>query len=108
VFFALMKRAQVFVFPSRFEGFGLPPLEAMWLGTPTIVSNAGALPEICRDGALQVSPDDAAGLARSLAELFASPQLRVELSKAGMKQARKFTWDATAKAYADVYAEALE
>lgn len=108
VFFALMKRATVFVFPSKMEGFGLPPLEAMWLGTPTIVSDVGALPEVCGDGALKVRPDDPQGLATLLEELFASPQKRAALAKAGMKQARKFTWDAVARQYAQVYAEALE
>jgi glycosyltransferase involved in cell wall biosynthesis len=108
VFFALMKRAEAFVFPSKLEGFGLPPLEAMWLGTPTIVSDVGALPEVCGDGALKVRPDDAPGLAALLEGLFASPQQRAALAKAGMAQARKFTWDSVAKQYAEVYAEALE
>lgn len=108
VFFALMQRAKVFVFPSRAEGFGLPPLEAMWLGTPTVVSNVGSLPEVCGDAAVQVSPDDAPGLAAVISELFASKKRRDELSKKGKAQARKFTWEAVARAYTEVYAEALE
>jgi glycosyltransferase involved in cell wall biosynthesis len=108
VFFALMRRATAFVFPSRAEGFGLPPLEAMWLGTPTIVSDVGALPEVVGNGALKVGPDDAPALAESLRMLFHSPQKRAALSRAGQKQAQKYRWDDVAHAYADVYAEALE
>jgi glycosyltransferase involved in cell wall biosynthesis len=104
----LLAGATALAYPSRYEGFGLPPLEAMWLGTPTIVSNTGALPEVCGDGAVQVDPDDARGLASRLDELFGSPKKRAALSKLGQAQARKYTWDATAKAYAEVYAEALE
>ncbi|MBL9038230.1 MAG: glycosyltransferase family 4 protein, partial [Archangium sp.] len=98
VFYALMRRATAFVFPSRYEGFGLPPLEAMRLGVPTIVSTEGSLPETCGAGAWQVGPDDAQGLADQLERLLASAPLREERINAGLQWSRRFTWaDAVAK-----------
>lgn len=106
VFYALMKRAGVFVFPSRYEGFGLPPLEAMRLGVPTIVSNAGSLPEVCGDGALQVSVDDDRGLAETLERLLANPTERQNLSARGLTLARRYSWADTATKTLDVYRRA--
>lgn len=103
VFYALMKRAGVFVFPSRYEGFGLPPLEAMRLGVPTIVSNAGSLPEVCGDGAWQVGVDDVEGLAGLLERLLASETARQTLAASGLARARTFSWADTAKATLEVY-----
>lgn len=108
VFYALMKRADAFVFPSRAEGFGLPPLEAMWLGTPTIVSTADALREVCGAGALHVDPDDAGGLADALEDVFGNRGGREALVARGRARARELTWDQAARGYADVYAAALE
>ena len=108
IFYALMRRATVFAFPSHYEGFGLPPLEAMRLGIPTVVSTAGALPEICGDGAQQVAPDDIEGWASTLARLMASPQERRALASAGQKRAAQFTWNETARRTIDVYRSALE
>ncbi len=98
VFYALMRRARCFVFPSRYEGFGLPPLEAMRLGVPTIVSTAGALPEVCGDGAVQVPPDDAGALARAIAEADA------RLGERGRARAAGFQWAKCARATLDAYA----
>ena len=106
VFYALMRRAGVFVFPSRYEGFGLPPLEAMHLGVPTIVSTEGSLPEVCGDGAQQVGPDDAAGLAARLDELLRDGALRAEWSRRGLARAAHFRWKRTAVATAQAYARA--
>lgn len=106
VFYAVMRRAGVFVFPSRYEGFGLPPLEAMHLGVPTIVSTEGSLPEVCGDGALQVGPDDAAGLAARLDELLRDGARRAEWSKKGQARAALFRWKRTALATAQAYARA--
>ncbi|WP_257455361.1 glycosyltransferase family 4 protein [Archangium lipolyticum] len=103
VFYELMRRATVFAFPSRYEGFGLPPLEAMRLGTPAIVSTTGATPEVCGEGALAVRPDDAEGLAEALERLLQSDAERRRWSEAGRKQAARFTWarcaDETLAAY---------
>ncbi len=104
VFYALMRRAGVFVFPSRYEGFGLPPLEAMRLGVPTIVSSGGSLPEVCGSAALQVEPDDVEGLAGHLDRLLDRPEVRQNLSERGLAHATSFTWARTAQATAEVYA----
>lgn len=103
VFYAVMRRAGVFVFPSRYEGFGLPPLEAMHLGVPTIVSTAGSLPEVCGDGAQAVDPDDARGLAARLDALLSSPAERAEWSRRGRLRAAHFRWARTAQLTAQVY-----
>ncbi len=100
---ALMQRATVFVFPSRGEGFGLPPLEAMALGTPAVVSTAGALPEVCGEAAVHVRPDDAPGLATALRRLLESPEERRARSEAGRRHAEGFRWARVAEHLADVY-----
>lgn len=103
VFYALMKRAGVFVFPSRYEGFGLPPLEAMRLGVPTVISNAGSLPEVCGDGAWQVGIDDVGGLAEKLERLLGSSSERERLGQAGLARARQFEWATAAAETIAVY-----
>ena len=107
VLYALMRRATVFVLPSRYEGFGLPPLEAMRLGTPVLVSDAGALPEICGDAARYFHPEHVPGLADLLAEVLGSAAERERLSKAGRQRAARFTWAETARRTLDVYRRAL-
>ncbi|CAM4199522.1 glycosyltransferase family 4 protein [Corallococcus sp. ZKHCc1 1396] len=107
IFYALMRRAALFVFPSRYEGFGLPPLEAMRLGTPTVVSTAGSLPEVCGDAAPAVDPDDAEGLAAVIDRLLGSPAERRALSEAGPRQAAKYTWARTAEGTRAAYDAAL-
>lgn len=106
VFYALMQRAGVFVFPSRYEGFGLPPLEAMHLGVPTIVSTQGSLPEVCGEGALQVDPDDGAALAARLDELLGDAALRAQWARKGRARASHFRWRRTAEATERVYRRA--
>jgi glycosyltransferase involved in cell wall biosynthesis len=103
VFYALMKRAHVFVFPSRYEGFGLPPLEAMRLGVPAIVSTAGAMPEICGDGAVQVDPNDDGALAVQLARLLDDPRAREALAQRGKERAAELSWEATARKVLALY-----
>jgi glycosyltransferase involved in cell wall biosynthesis len=103
VFYALMRRAAVFVFPSRYEGFGLPPLEAMALGVATVISTAGALPEVCGDGAAQVGPDDVEGLAATLARLLADVPARRALAQRGREVAQGYRWEATARQTVQVY-----
>ncbi len=107
LFYEVMRRASVFAFPSRYEGFGLPPLEAMRLGVPCVVSDAGSLPEVCGDAALYVHPDDVQGLAVALERLLGSEAERRRLSEAGRVQAAKFTWDEAAERTRAVYARAL-
>jgi len=100
---ALMAQAPVFVFPSREEGFGLPPLEAMALGTPVVVSTAGALPEVCGPAAFQVSAADAGALAGAMRRLLDDPAERARRAEAGRAHARGFRWEAVADHLLDVY-----
>jgi glycosyltransferase involved in cell wall biosynthesis len=106
VFYELMRRAAVFVFPSRYEGFGLPPLEAMRLGTPAIVSTTGATPEVCGNAAPAVRPDDAEGLAEVMDRLLRSDAERRHWAQEGTRHAAAFTWarcaDETLAAYEHV------
>lgn len=92
LFYGLMKRAAMLVFPSRDEGFGLPPLEAMRLGVPTIVSDAGALPEVCGTGALVLPLDAPEIWADAIARLLGSSEERMHWAHVGRKQAADFTW----------------
>jgi len=93
---ALYGQAQALVFPSVYEGFGLPPLEAMACGCPVVVARAASLPEVCGDAALYVDPHDAAALAASLQQLLADEGLRQRLRLAGRVRAAGYRWDDTA------------
>jgi glycosyltransferase involved in cell wall biosynthesis len=92
---ALYSGAAVFALPSRYEGFGLPCLEAMACGTPVVTTRRGALPEVCGDAALYVDPDDAAGFVEACAAA-ADPTERARLVAAGRDRAEPFTWERTA------------
>ncbi len=94
----LYKMAKVFVFPSVYEGFGLPPLEAMASGTPVISSNAASLPEVVGDAALTFNPGHADELAEALEEIVTNQALRSKLRKAGIARSQLFSWKVTAQA----------
>lgn len=100
---ALMNAADLFVFPSLYEGFGLPPLEAMACGIPVICSNASSLPEVVGDGGLLTDPRDVTGWASAMERVLADRRLGAELAARGMTQAGKFTWDRAAKETVSVY-----
>lgn len=106
-FYGLMRRASAFVFPSRYEGFGLPPLEAMRLGVPTIVSTEGALPEVCGGGAAQVGPDDVDGLAHLLSTWLESASLRESWASKARLRAQDFSWEKAATLTARAYDNAI-
>jgi glycosyltransferase involved in cell wall biosynthesis len=89
---ALYENAACFVYPSLYEGFGLPPLEAMACGCPAIVSNAGSLPEVCGDAALYCDPREPQEIASHIRTLAEQPGTRERLRQAGTARARRFTW----------------
>jgi glycosyltransferase involved in cell wall biosynthesis len=89
---ALYENAVAFVFPSIYEGFGLPPLEAMALGCPVICSNAASLPEVAGDAAIQVDPYDVEGIAAAMRKLVTDPAAREELIARGYRQIQHFQW----------------
>lgn len=101
------RAATLFVFPSLFEGFGLPVLEAMACGTPTITSNVSSLPEVAGDAAVLVDPHDREGLVSAMERLLNDPDLRHTLSEAGPRQASQFPWSRTAAETMDVYRKVL-
>lgn len=92
------EHAEAFVFPSIYEGFGFPLLEAMARGVPTIAARSSSLPEIGRDAALYFEPTDATALTAQLERLLGDPALRAELAERGRAQARKFQWSEAAAA----------
>jgi glycosyltransferase involved in cell wall biosynthesis len=101
---SLLQRASALVFPSLYEGFGLPPLEAMACGCPVASSNAAALPEMVGDAARLFDPHDPEAIADAMREVLADPQPWVER---GLARAAQFSWDETARATDAVYAELL-
>jgi len=98
--------AALFVFPSLYEGFGLPPLEAMATGTPVVASNVSALPEVLGDAALLVNPENVFEIARAIQEGLLDEELRCELIAKGKAQAARYSWDRTAREVLEVYREA--
>ena len=99
--------AAAFVFPSRYEGFGLPPLEAMACGTPVVTSNVSSLPEVVGDAAIQVNPENVFEIARGIKEVLLDDQLRASLIRRGKDQAARFGWNWTARQVLDIYEDAV-
>jgi glycosyltransferase involved in cell wall biosynthesis len=104
---ALYANAAVFAFPSLYEGFGLPVLEAMALGAPVVCSNAASLPEVAGDAALTFPAGDAEALAGSLGAVLDGPELHDTLAAAGRERAALFTWEETARRTVNLYREVL-
>jgi glycosyltransferase involved in cell wall biosynthesis len=100
--------ATCFCFPSLYEGFGLPPLEAMACGVPVIASNVSSLPEVVGDAGITVSPEDRAALTGALHRLLVDPALRKELAARGLARARRFSWTEAARETADIYHQVWE
>lgn len=104
---ALYSAAEVFVFPSLYEGFGLPPLEALACGTPVVTSNVSSLPEVVGSAALTVDPYNVAELAAAIERALTDKPLRAELRQRGIVQAQQFTWRHAARDVSEVYERLL-
>jgi glycosyltransferase involved in cell wall biosynthesis len=104
--------AKIFVFPSLYEGFGLPPLEAMAHGTPVVTSNSSSLPEVVGNAAVLVNPENVFEIMRALRRVLLDQALRDKLKQRGYQQATKFSWEASARqilaVYRDVAAPQIE
>ncbi len=103
----LYQACTLFAFPSRYEGFGLPPLEAMACGAPVVVSDASSLPEVVGDAALLVAPDDVPGWADAMGRLLADAELRAELRARGLARAARFSYRRVAEETLAVLEQAL-
>ena len=104
---AIYSMSDLFVFPSIYEGFGIPPLEAMACGIPVIVSNQGASPEICGDACLLVNPYDIHEMAKSIEILLNNKELRQNKINLGLERVKQFNWEKTAKETLKIYEEAI-
>ena len=104
---ALYRRATLFAYPSLYEGFGLPLLEAMAAGLPVLTSDRSSMPEVAGDAALLVDPESVDAIARGLTRLLDNDQLRRGLAEAGRRREAEFSWDRAAAATIDVYRSAM-
>ena len=106
---AVMYRlASVFVFPSLYEGFGLPPLEAMASGTPVVTSNVSSLPEVAGDAAVLVDPYDSTSIAGGIERVLGDDALRRNLREKGLARAKQFSWDTSVRRVREIYQEVAD
>ena len=105
---ALYSAATLFVYPSLYEGFGIPVLEAMACGAPTLTSAVSSMPEVAGDAAELVDPNDSDGLREAIGRLIADPERRALLRERGLRRAEMFSWDQTARLTSDSYARTYE
>jgi len=103
----LYKNAACFIYPSLYEGFGLPPLEAMACGCPVIVSDVASLPEVCADAAQYIDPLDLDDISDGLNRVLLDAELRQSMSTKGLTNAKRFSWEKSALMYLDVFNEVL-
>lgn len=96
---AFYKKAMLFVFPSLYEGFGLPPLEAMSLGVPVVASRASCIPEVCGDAAYYVDPYDIMDITNKINEVLTNHELRNDLIRKGFERVKLFSWEKTAEKF---------
>lgn len=104
----MYRNASVFVYPSFYEGFGIPPLEAMACGTAVIASNTSTLPEVCEDAAYYVDPLDIRAIMEGIKKVLSDEVLRQELISKGLKHAQKFSWEKCAKEHMAVFEKVLK
>jgi glycosyltransferase involved in cell wall biosynthesis len=103
---ALMSRASLLAYPSRYEGFGFPPLQAMAAGVPVVATRAGSLPEVLGDAACMVDVGDDAGLVDALSRLLGDTALRDRQVQAGRHQAARYSWARCAEGLEQLYRDA--
>jgi glycosyltransferase involved in cell wall biosynthesis len=101
----LYRLASVFVFPSLYEGFGLPPLEAMACGTPVVTSNVSSLPEVAGDAAVLVDPYSAEAIGEGILKVLHSSHLRAEMRERGFARVRAYSWERSVEQVRQVYGE---
>lgn len=104
----LYNMAEIMVYPSMYEGFGLPPLEAMACGTPVITTTGGAIPEVVEESAVLIDPMDKEGLKEALVRFQDDPLYGAEYVRRGYEQIKKFTWRSAALAYLELYRNLLQ
>jgi glycosyltransferase involved in cell wall biosynthesis len=101
----LYRLASVFVFPSLYEGFGLPPLEAMASGTPVVTSNLSSLPEVVGDAAVLVDPYDSEAIADGMMRALTDDELREDLRRRGLERAQRYSWERSVRQIREIYHE---
>jgi glycosyltransferase involved in cell wall biosynthesis len=104
----LYRQATAFVYPSLYEGFGIPPLEAMSFDCPVVCSNTSSIPEVVGDAARLFDPADIDALRAAIEAVVGSPDLRDNLVRRGRKRIRHFSWDRTAMETMDIYRELVQ
>ncbi|HEX9501548.1 MAG TPA: glycosyltransferase family 1 protein [Thermoanaerobaculia bacterium] len=102
----LYRGARIFVYPSRYEGFGIPPLEAMACGAPVIATRTGAIPDYAEGAAVLINPGDRDALRAAMLRLLSDAELRADLGARGVERAKQFRWERSAKLMAELLAEA--
>ena len=103
----LYNLASAFIYASLYEGFGIPPLEAMACGTPVIVSRNSSLPEVCADAAYYVDPLRIDSIAEGMYKIFSDSELKVSLVRRGVARAKSFSWDESALSHLSLFNEVL-
>ena len=103
----LYRLARVFVFPSLYEGFGLPPLEAMASGTPVITSNVSSLPEVVGDAAMLIDPYEAGAIAGAMRRVLSDDRLREDMRERGLARVREFSWERSVRRIREIYDEVI-
>jgi glycosyltransferase involved in cell wall biosynthesis len=104
----LLRNASVFAYPSLYEGFGLPPLEAMSVGTPVVTTTAGAIPEVVGGAALMVAPRSVDELVEALGQVLSDGSVVESLVKMGYERAAEFSWDNMGREMVELYRRAVE
>ncbi|MCX5749223.1 MAG: glycosyltransferase family 1 protein [Candidatus Saganbacteria bacterium] len=99
--------AELFIYPSLYEGFGLPPLEAMACGVPTVTSNTSSLPEVVGDAAIKVNPCNTGNISDAIVQVLSDPRIKKSLSEKGLERAKLFTWEAAARRTIATYEKVL-